>query len=199
MSSESPSTGSPSPGSLSTGSAAAGSPGPGAGPHRVRASNAERERIAQILSTATADGLLTLEEADERLAAAYDARYRDELGPLTADLPVDPGPPRVAPPPRWRRLDPGMARAAAVIAVISGLLIVASWHAGDHWHSGVHFPLPALLLGFLIFRLVTRGRRRQGSWRSAASAESVLAQRYARGEIDEQEYQRSLGVLRHGG
>src|SRR3954447_14616667 len=81
---------------MSSESPATGSPEAGAGPHRVRASDAERERIAQILSTATADGLLTLEEADERLAAAYDARYRDELGPLTADLPVDTGLPQSA-------------------------------------------------------------------------------------------------------
>ena len=34
-----------------------------------------------------AEGRLTLEEGEERLAAAYAAKYRDELKPLTTDLP----------------------------------------------------------------------------------------------------------------
>jgi hypothetical protein len=166
-----------------------------AGPHRVRASNAERERVVQILSKATADGQLTIDEADQRLAAAYEARYRDELPPLTADLPPEPGPPPAASEGWrvWRRFDPGPARYAAVVVLIAGLLMVASWH------SGVHFFWPGWLLAFLVFRLVIHGRRSRSPWRSGVSAESVLAERYARGEIDEQEYHRSLGVLRHPG
>jgi uncharacterized protein DUF1707 len=53
----------------------------------VRASNSDRERVASILRTAGAEGMLTLDELDERLAIAYSATYRHELDPLTADLP----------------------------------------------------------------------------------------------------------------
>jgi hypothetical protein len=56
-------------------------------PSELRASDADRERVAGILRTAAGQGLLTLEEVDERLAAVYAARFVAELAPLTADLP----------------------------------------------------------------------------------------------------------------
>ncbi len=59
---------------------------PGRG-SRVRASDAERESVAETIRTAVTDGRLNLEEGDERLAALYATKYRDELGPLTVDLP----------------------------------------------------------------------------------------------------------------
>src|SRR5215470_17301884 len=58
---------------------------------RVRTSDAERERIAEKLRTAVGEGRLTLEEGDERLATLYTTKYRDELGPLVADLPAAAG------------------------------------------------------------------------------------------------------------
>ncbi|HEY1488877.1 MAG TPA: DUF1707 domain-containing protein [Micromonosporaceae bacterium] len=54
---------------------------------RVRTSDAERERVAETLRTAVTEGRLTLSEGDERLAALYATKYRDELGALVADLP----------------------------------------------------------------------------------------------------------------
>src|SRR2546423_11964039 len=56
-------------------------------PYRVRASDAEREEFATIVRAAMSEGRLTLEEGEERLAQVYGARYRDELSPLTGDLP----------------------------------------------------------------------------------------------------------------
>jgi Domain of unknown function (DUF1707) len=56
--------------------------------HGVRASDAERERVAQLLQAAAAEGRLTPEEAGERLATASAATYREELLQLTADLPA---------------------------------------------------------------------------------------------------------------
>lgn len=56
-------------------------------PTDIRASDADRERVAAILRGAAGQGLLTLAEVDERLAAVYAARLRGELVPLTADLP----------------------------------------------------------------------------------------------------------------
>ena len=48
-------------------------------------------------STRIARGLLTLDEGDERVAAAYAARFLDELPRLTADLPPAPASAPVAP------------------------------------------------------------------------------------------------------
>ena len=53
----------------------------------VRASDADRERVAAIVSAAAGKGMLTLAEADERLAQVYTARYVSDLAPITADLP----------------------------------------------------------------------------------------------------------------
>ncbi|RVX44696.1 cell wall-active antibiotic response 4TMS protein YvqF [Nonomuraea polychroma] len=55
-------------------------------PHELRASDADRERIAQVLQDAHADGRLTLEELEERLGVLYAARTLGELAQLTGDL-----------------------------------------------------------------------------------------------------------------
>ena len=67
----------------------------------IRASDADRERTATVLRRSGANGQLTVEELDERVAAAYSARTRGELERLVedlgdatgtaADLPVRPG------------------------------------------------------------------------------------------------------------
>lgn len=57
-------------------------------PPELRASDADRERVAEVLREAVAEGRLTMEEFDERLDAAYRARTYAELEPLTRDLPV---------------------------------------------------------------------------------------------------------------
>jgi hypothetical protein len=53
----------------------------------VRASNAERELVVERLGRAFARGRLSLDEYDERVAAAYAAVHREELARLTQDLP----------------------------------------------------------------------------------------------------------------
>jgi hypothetical protein len=65
-----------------------------------RASDAEREAVADRLRLAAADGRLDPDELEERVSAAYGARTRGELIPLTADLPAPPvpEPPRRASP-----------------------------------------------------------------------------------------------------
>ncbi|MBL1099640.1 DUF1707 and DUF2154 domain-containing protein [Streptomyces sp. 205] len=54
----------------------------------MRASDAERERIAEVLREAVAEGRLDMEEFEERLDAAYTARTHAQLEPLVRDLPV---------------------------------------------------------------------------------------------------------------
>jgi Domain of unknown function (DUF1707) len=77
-------------------------PPPQESPPRLRASDADREEVVETLLDAIARGLLTLQEGDERVAAAYAARFLDELPALTADLP--PAPAAAPEPPGWRAL-----------------------------------------------------------------------------------------------
>ncbi|WFB11764.1 DUF1707 domain-containing protein [Streptomyces sp. LX-29] len=54
----------------------------------MRASDAERERVAEALREAVAEGRLDMDEFTERLDAAYRARTHGELEPLVRDLPA---------------------------------------------------------------------------------------------------------------
>lgn len=76
---------------------------PAAGPGRqpeLRASDADRERVASVLREAAAEGRLAFDELDERLTAAYAAKTYADLEPLTRDLPDHAaGTPQAAPVP----------------------------------------------------------------------------------------------------
>lgn len=52
----------------------------------LRASDADRERVVELLRRAATDGQLTVDELEERVPNAYAARTRKDLEPLTADL-----------------------------------------------------------------------------------------------------------------
>jgi putative membrane protein len=70
------------------------------------------------------------------------------------------------------------------------LLATHRWHADGPW-----FPLvPLVVAGVWLAVLVTVARR----WRQAPrrAAETVLAERFARGEIDETEWRDRRAVLR---
>jgi hypothetical protein len=56
-------------------------------PQHLRASDADRERVAETLRQAAGDGRLTMDELDERLDAVYAAKTYAELVPVTQDLP----------------------------------------------------------------------------------------------------------------
>ncbi len=55
-------------------------------PGDLRAGNDDRERVAAVLGDALADGRLTHDEHEERIAALYQVRTLGELAALTADL-----------------------------------------------------------------------------------------------------------------
>ena len=57
----------------------------------LRASDADRDRVIELLRAAVSDGRLAPAEFDERLDAALAARTIDALAPLTADLIAAPG------------------------------------------------------------------------------------------------------------
>ncbi|WP_225993592.1 DUF1707 SHOCT-like domain-containing protein [Actinomadura rudentiformis] len=83
------------------------------GPPEMRASDADRDQVAQILREAAGEGRLGLDELDDRLTAVYAAKTYAELEPITRDLPVTgsaphpSGPPVFGAPiidaPSWRR------------------------------------------------------------------------------------------------
>src|SRR5580693_1370064 len=56
------------------------------GPPEVRASDADRDRVVDVLRTGVGDGRLTADEFGERMEAALSARTLGELAVLTADL-----------------------------------------------------------------------------------------------------------------
>jgi putative membrane protein len=80
------------------------------------------------------------------------------------------------------------------------VMTVAAEVLANHGHGGPGgwwfiFPLFWILLwGGVIFAFFRA--RRWGRWNAGHSGESVLAERYARGEITEQEYRERLGVLK---
>jgi len=126
---------------------------------RLRASDVERTETVEVLQGAMARGLLTHEEGDERMAAAFAARFRDQLPPLTADLPwAETAAAATTPPVGWRGLFAALvtlvraeiaATAAAgfrsrrflvtalvVLALLGGLALVVGhgFFDGDHTH-----------------------------------------------------------------
>ena len=125
------------------------------GPHRIRASDAEREQYTQILRAAMTEGRLSLEDGEERLAGAYAAVHRDELDPLTDDLP-DGGRRALAETPEARLATRrGLRRHASFIASIA-LILSGLWVL-----SGAHFFWPAIPLAFLVMGLMRHARRRR--------------------------------------
>ncbi|MFE5141408.1 DUF1707 domain-containing protein [Streptomyces fagopyri] len=55
----------------------------------ILASNAERDRVEALLKHSYVVGRLTLPELEERVAVAFEARTREQLEALLADLPDD--------------------------------------------------------------------------------------------------------------
>jgi hypothetical protein len=81
----------------------------------VRASDADREHVADRLREAAVEGRLLAEELEERLARALRAKTYGDLDPLVADLPHPPAAGR-------RRRPSAMVRAGMAI----GMLVVAA-------------------------------------------------------------------------
>lgn len=55
---------------------------------RLRAADADRHRVAEVLHRAAGDGRITLDELSEQLSIVYAAGTCAELEPLTRDLPA---------------------------------------------------------------------------------------------------------------
>ncbi|MFI8391707.1 DUF1707 domain-containing protein [Streptomyces sp. NPDC085540] len=100
----------------------------------LRASDADRDRVAERLRDAVAEGRLDMDEFEERLDAAYKSRTYAELEPLTRDLPAPAGGPLggpVAPPTAaaepWTGRIGGGGSSAMAVAVMSGFQRKGRW------------------------------------------------------------------------
>ncbi|MCQ9164849.1 MULTISPECIES: SHOCT domain-containing protein [unclassified Arthrobacter] len=88
-----------------------------------------------------------------------------------------------------------------MIAALSTPAALAA-HAMNHgwgWGAGpwfLLFPLFWLVVIVLAIIFIPRRLRRSRAWHHSQGAESVLRERFARGEIDETEYRQRLEVLR---
>lgn len=128
------------------------SPGPSPA---LRASDADRERVAAALRRHHLDGRLDTDELQERLGACYAARTEGELAALLADLPGEaPGAPSspVAP----ARRGPAVPLAALLLVALA----LATAAALAHGHPG---PLP-LLVVLVLVRLGRGPRRGRAAW-----------------------------------
>ena len=104
-------------------------PAAGQGQPDLRASDADRDHTAAILSSALATGRLTRTEYAERLDAAYAATTLGDLAPITRDLPAD----------EASGLSVRSADRAEVAARFSKVIRSGRWVAGRHTRLTARF------------------------------------------------------------
>src|SRR4051794_41847673 len=94
----------------------------------LRASDADREAAVERLRGAVLEGRIDPDELEDRLAAAYAARWTGDLERLTAG--ITPPPPAPAPMPvAYPAQPPGRTNGMAISSLIAGLLWV--WGGGS--------------------------------------------------------------------
>ncbi|WP_306317828.1 MULTISPECIES: DUF1707 domain-containing protein [unclassified Streptomyces] len=115
---------------------------PVAEPTDLRASDADRDRIADILREALAEGRLDTEEHAERVDGVYRAKTVGELEPLVRDLPgahARRGPaPEPAPGPAPNQPTPGTIPPVPdenLVAVLSSTTRRGRWRIGRRTHA----------------------------------------------------------------
>lgn len=110
----------------------------------LRASDADRERVAEVLRDALAEGRLDMTEFEERLDATYSARTYGELEPITRDLPAGSAgvAPKVsmtkdpAPAGSWAgRITGGEGSSSWAVAVMSGFQRKGRWTVPKRFNS----------------------------------------------------------------
>jgi hypothetical protein len=96
-------------------------------PQHLRASDADRERVAEVLREAAGDGRLTMDELDERLDAVYAAKTYAELAPITHDLPASGQPTPAAPAAGEVRRYGGEPTSHGAVAILGGFTRRGDW------------------------------------------------------------------------
>jgi hypothetical protein len=94
-------------------------------PPALRASDADRDRVADLLGTALAEGRLSAEEHSERLDSLYAAKTYDELELLTEDLPSADAP-KIS---LSKELPPPIRHSHSMVAIFGGAERKGRWLA----------------------------------------------------------------------
>jgi hypothetical protein len=121
----------------------------------LRASDADRERIADRLRKGHAEGRLDMAEFQQRLERCYEAKTFGELGELVRDLP------------REAEHDDGRSvgwlrpsrRPLVALAPILIAIVLVSAVTGDHDHHGLWLGWLWIPLVFFLWRMSWRRRR----------------------------------------
>jgi hypothetical protein len=122
-----------------------------------RASDGEREAVAERLRAAAAEGRLDPDELEERLGAAYAARTVGDLVPLTSDLPA-PVAAAGSSPARESAWRSQQLRQRLATFIVVNVVCIAVWLAtGASGHGGGFWPGWVLLgTGIGLFSMVVR-------------------------------------------
>jgi hypothetical protein len=102
----------------------------------LRASDADREKVATVLSTAYAEGRLSRDEHDERLDQLMVAKTFDDLIPITRDLVVV-GPVPEPTPSKEFTIETTSAsdESDKMIAIFGGVTRNGNWRIRKHTHA----------------------------------------------------------------
>ncbi|MEW9546747.1 DUF1707 domain-containing protein [Nonomuraea sp. NPDC050783] len=115
----------------------------------MRASDADRDRVAAVLREHTAQGRITMDEFNDRLEQLYKSRTYGDLAKLTADLPeVDlrHRPAKASQPVQKRDMHTGMKAAWGAWAMASGINWVI-WLIVSLTSGEVVYPWPLWVMG----------------------------------------------------
>ncbi|EST28767.1 DUF1707 SHOCT-like domain-containing protein [Streptomyces niveus] len=118
----------------------------------IRASDADRDRIADILREALALGRLDAEEHSERIDAVYRAKTMGELEPLVRDLPATSTGDRAAASPHTYGPDDATEPAETLVAIFSGSTRKGRWRVGRRTNAfalfgGIEIDLTEAIFG----------------------------------------------------
>jgi hypothetical protein len=102
--------------------------------YSLRASDSDREDVAERLRAATAEGRLLAGELEERLEVALHARTYGELDALVVDLPA---PPATVPATRRRPGLPAVAGATLALGVVLSVLAASATAGFARAHSSL--------------------------------------------------------------
>jgi Domain of unknown function (DUF4190)/Domain of unknown function (DUF1707) len=117
----------------------------------LRASDADRDAVAERLRVAAVDGRIDAEELEERLSEVYRARWVADLDRLVADVSPPPPPAPVAPAPYYT---------PQVAYPTTNGLAVASLVAGFLW-LGWFGSILAVIFGHIALGQITRSAGRE--------------------------------------